>query len=162
MNQNLKQIFAICLLLSFAVSIVAAFPLSNAQTTAKKTYAFINATPNPVGVGQETLLHIGISEATNGTYFGWTGLTVTMTKPDGTVQTLGPFKTDATGGTGYSITPDQVGTYTLQTHFPEQKMVPGFAFPPVERTYAASDSPVVNLVVQQDPIAYFPAFPTTD
>ena len=49
-----------------------------------------------------------------------------MIKPDNTTTTLGPFNTDATGGTGYSITPDQVGTYTLQTHFPEQKMVPGF------------------------------------
>ena len=67
----------------------------------KKLTHSLSATPNPVGVGQETLLHIGISEATNGTYFGWKGLTVTMTKPDGTVQTLGPFKTDATGGTGY-------------------------------------------------------------
>ena len=38
-------------------------------------------------------------------------------------------------------------------------MVPGFTFPAVERTYAASDSPIVNLVVQQEPIAYFPAFP---
>src|SRR5665647_304241 len=93
MKQNLKQIIAICIVISFAVSILAAFPLSDAQTTAKKTYAFISATPNPVGVGQETLLHIGISEATNGTYWSWTGLTVTMTKPDGTVQTLGPFRT---------------------------------------------------------------------
>ncbi len=159
MNQNLKQIIAICIVISFAVSILAAFPLSNAQTTEKKTYAFISATPNPVGVGQETLLHIGISEATNGTFYSWRGLTVTMTKPDGTVQTLGPFITDSTGGTGYSITPDQVGTYTLQTHFPQQKMVPGFIFPAVERTYAASDSPIINLVVQQEPIAYFPAFP---
>src|SRR5665647_3249215 len=157
MKQNLKQIIAICIVISFAVSILAAFPLSNGQTTAKKTYAFISATPNPVGVGQETLLHIGISEATNDTYWSWTGLTVTMTKPDGTVQTLGPFRTDATGGTGYSITPDQVGTYTLQTHFPEQKMVPGFAAG--ERTYATSDSPIINLVVIQEPITYFPAFP---
>jgi outer membrane protein assembly factor BamB len=157
MKQNLKQIIAICLLISFAVSIAASLPLSNAQTTAKKTYAFISATPNPVGVGQETLLHIGISEATNGTYFSWRGLTVTMTKPDGTSQTLGPFNTDATGGTGYSITPDQVGTYTLQTHFPQQKMVPGFSA--VERTYATSDSPIINLVVQQEALTYFPAFP---
>jgi outer membrane protein assembly factor BamB len=157
MKQNLKQIIAICLLISFAVSLAASLPLSNAQTTAKKTYAFISATPNPVGVGQETLLHIGISEATNGTYFSWKGLTVTMTKPDGTSQTLGPFNTDATGGTGYSITPDQVGTYTLQTHFPQQKMVPGFSA--VERTYATSDSPIINLVVQQEALTYFPAFP---
>ncbi len=159
MKQNTKQIIAICLLLSFAVSLVAAFPLSNAQTTtAKTTYAFISATPNPVGVGQETLLHIGISEPTNGTYFHWKGLTVTMIKPDGTTTTLGPFNTDATGGTGYAITPDQVGTYRLQTHFPQQKMVPGI-FPPLKELTLQVTVEWLNLVVQQEPLTYFPAFP---
>ena len=131
------------------------------QQTPKKTYAFIGTTPNPVGVGQEVLLHIGISEATAGTYFQWKGLTVTVTKPDGTTETLGPFSTDATGGTGSIYIPTQVGTYTFQTHFPAQNMAIPFAgvgaIP-----YAASDSPVTDLVVQQDPIPYFPAVPTTN
>jgi hypothetical protein len=159
MNKNLKQIFAICLLLSFAVSIIAAFPTSNAQTsTPVKTYAFIGATPNPVGVGQEVLLHIGISEATAGTSFQWKGLTVTVTKPDNTTQTLGPFSTDATGGTGSIYIPDQVGTYAFQTHFPAQDMAIPFAgFGAIP--HAASDSPKTYLVVQQDPIPYYPAVP---
>ena len=159
MKYKTKQILSVFLLLAFVSSIVTILPTDAQTSTAKKTYAFINATPNPVGVGQETLLHIGISDATNGTFWQWKGLTVTVIKPDNTTTTLGPFNTDATGGTGYVIVPDQVGTYRLQTHFPEQKMVPGFAFPPVERTYAASDSPWVNLVVQEEPLAYFPAFP---
>ena len=160
MKIKTKQILSVFLLLAFAVSIISIFPTTNAQELTRKTYAFINATPNPVGVGQETLLHVGISEATNGTYWQWKGLTVTVEKPDGTTTTLGPFNTDATGGTGTVLVPDEVGTYRLQTHFPEQKMVPGMTFfNPQEYTYLASDSEWCNLVVQEDPIPYFPAFP---
>ena len=79
-----KQILSVFLLLAFAISIVAIFPTTEAQTLTRKTFAFVSATPNPVGVGQETLIHLGITEATNGTYFQWKGLTVTVEKPDGT------------------------------------------------------------------------------
>jgi hypothetical protein len=155
-----KQILSIFLMLAFAISIVSIFPTTEAQTLTRKTYAFISATPNPVGVGQETLLHIGISEPTNGTYFQWKGLTATVIRPDNTSTTLGPFNTDSTGGTGTVLVPDQVGTYRLQTHFPEQKMVPGMTFfNPQEYTYLASDSEWTNLVVQEEAIPYFPAFP---
>ena len=159
MKKKINQILSTCILLSFAVSILAAFPISNAQTTTPiKTYAFIGTTPNPVGVGQEVLLHIGISEATAGTSFQWKGLTVTVTKPDNTTETLGPFSTDATGGTGSIYVPTMVGTYQFQTHFPAQNMAIAFAgvgaIP-----YAASDSPIQTLVVQQDPITYYPGAP---
>jgi outer membrane protein assembly factor BamB len=155
--QKTNKTLAMLLLLSFTVSLIATIPLSNGAYDKKPTYAFCNATPNPVGVGQETLIHLGISEATNGTYWQWKGLTVTVKDPDGKEKTLGPFNTDSTGGTGTVLIPDKVGTYELQTHFPEQKMVPGFSA--VERTYAASDSPICYLVVQEDPIPYFPPFP---
>lgn len=98
---------------------LAALPTVNAQGT-RKTYAFIGATPNPVGVGQQTLLHVGITQQLQSVNMGWEGLTVTVTSPDGTTQTLGPFRTDSTGGTGAQYTPASVGNYTLQTHFPEQ------------------------------------------
>lgn len=160
MKPKIQKILSILIVVAFVISIVPFVATTDAQTTAKKTYAFISATPNPVGVGQETLLHLGISEATNGTYWQWKGLTVTVEKPDGTKMTLGPFNTDSTGGTGTVLVPDQVGTYKLQSHFPEQKMVPGMTFfNPVEKTYAASDSDWYNLVVQEDPIPYFPRFP---
>jgi len=158
MNLKTKQILSAFMLLAFITSIAAVLP-TNAQTITKPTYAFCSSTPNPVGVGQETLIHLGISDATNGTYWQWKGLTVTVIAPDGTEKTLGPFNTDSTGGTGTVLVPDQVGTYRLQTHFPEQRMVPAFTFPAVERIYAASDSEWLNLVVQEEPIPYFPAFP---
>ncbi len=129
MKYKTKQILSVILVLAFVSSIIPIIQTTEAQTTEKKTYAFCSATPNPVGVGQETLIHLGISEATNGTYWKWKGLTVTVIAPDNKTTTLGPFDTDSTGGTGTVLVPDQVGTYRLQTHFPSQKMVPGFYLP---------------------------------
>lgn len=95
--------------------------MTDAQTApTKPTYAFISATPNPVGVGQETLLHIGITEATNGTYWQWKDLTATVTKPDGTKMTLGPFNTDSTGGTGTVDNPTK-SVYGSSRHTSQNK-----------------------------------------
>jgi hypothetical protein len=149
---------SVFLMIAMAASLVA-LP-ANAQT-AKKTYAFIGATPNPVGVGQEVLLHVGISQQLGITWQSWTDLTVTVTRPDGTTETLGPFKTDATGGTGTSYVPTMEGTYKLQTHFPAQSLdvIDFFGNVVGTQDYAASDSDIISLIVQAEPIAYFPGFP---
>ena len=89
---------------------------------------------------------------------GWTGITVTVVKPNGNTETLGPFRTDSTGGTTSYYTPDQVGTYKLTTNFPEQTM-PLDMFD-MERgdvyTCRHSDASkhydTIDLVVQEDPL----------
>ena len=145
---------AIALLFALAMmTTLVALPSAQAQIT-QKTYAFCGVTPNPVGVGQAVLIHVGITQQLSTTQHGWTGLTVTVTKPDGTTQTLGPFRTDSTGGTGTNYIPAVVGTYKFQTHFPQQ-FYSGFG----NITYLASDSSVTELVVNNDPIVYFPSFP---
>ena len=100
------------------------FPLTtlpaNAATSAKSTFAYIGAMPNPVGVGQAVMLHVGIPDALNTYTDGFTDLTVIVTKPDNTTETIGPYRTDSTGGTGAIYTPTMVGTYHLKTHFPGQ------------------------------------------
>ncbi len=136
------------LMVVMAISIIA-LPNANAQTPIK-TYAFVGATPNPVGVGQEVLFHIGISQQTPSTYLQWVDLSFHVTGPDYD-ETYDGLKTDSTGGTGKSLTFDTPGVYEIQSHFPEQDMQ--------GTTYAASDSDVIYLVVQEEPIDYFPAFP---
>ena len=108
-------------LMSAMVFSLVALPTATAQVETWQTYAYIGATPNPVGVGQEVLIHVGITTALTNVAMGWDGLTVTVTKPDGNTETLGPFRTDATGGTGTVYVPSMTGNYTLQTHFPEQR-----------------------------------------
>jgi len=163
-NKTLTTI-ALILTLTFAATLVA-LPAATAQEPPrKKTYAFIGAMPNPVGVGQTVLLHVGIFTATATGEYSWKGLTITVTKPDGTTETLGPFQTDATGGTGTMYTPDQVGTYYLQSHFPEQENP--VTFFQLDRgamlfegtVMEASSSEELALVVQEEAIEYYPGAP---
>ena len=171
LNKSSKTI-AFLLIMTFAISLLT-IPAALAQlgvpyvsTGKSATYAFIGATPNPVGVGQQVLLHIGITQQLNTVQYGWEGLTVTVTKPDGSKQTLGPFKTDSTGGTGTIFVPEVVGNYTLQSHFPEQRMptsvgsggFSGYGVP-ANTTMLASDSDPITLVVQQETIQFYPGIP---
>jgi hypothetical protein len=151
--------FSTFLIIAMAVSL---FPsnIVNAQEN-RITYAYIGATPNPVGVGQETLLHIGIMQQLTSTAQGWDGLTVNVKHPDGSTETLGPFRTDATGGTGYSFTPPEEGEYILQTHFPEQvctssKLAVGSS---VGDTMLESVSPELTLVVTTEQVPVYPEHP---
>jgi hypothetical protein len=166
MSKN-KIATLITFILMFAIVIsLVALPPANAQSGTRKTYAFIGAVPNPVGVGQEVLLHVGITHPLSSDLYHWDGLTVTITRPDGHTETLGPFSTDSTGGTGTVYVPTMTGNYTLQTHFPEQVIsqeVTRVSPPtPAGTTMLASDSPKLTLVVQEEPIAYYPghALPT--
>jgi hypothetical protein len=137
---------------------------ANAAASSKSTFAYIGAMPNPVGVGQTVMLHVGIPDALSTATDGFIGLTVIVTKPDNSTETVGPYKTDSTGGTGVLYTPTQVGTYYLQTHFPEQWYnYSGYDFfgNPVssQMLYKESYSPQLELDVQQDPIQYYPGEP---
>jgi hypothetical protein len=117
------------------------------------SYPYLGIIPNPVGVNQPALLHVGMNRPAGLAGDGYTGITVHVEKPDGTTQTLGPYTTDSTGGTGGTFTPTMVGTYKLKTVFPEQQA------PWNGITYTAEESAVVELVVQEDPIEYFPGYP---
>jgi len=153
-------------LLLLTSAVIFTFSIAGAQEINEKTtYAYIGAIPDPVGVNQPLLLHVGISDYLAVTSHGWENLTVTVTDPQGNIETLGPFKTDSTGGTGTVYTPTMVGTYSFQTHFPEQ--VYTWAFPPafsqnIEGTilYKASDSEVLEVTVQEEPGTYYSVSPT--
>jgi hypothetical protein len=89
-----KAYSAITLFLMFAMTFsLLALPQVNAQAYKEKTtYAYVIATPNPDGIGQPAHLIFGITDYLYQYPDGWTGITVTVTKPDGTTETLGPSK----------------------------------------------------------------------
>jgi len=160
---NLSVVVLMSLLTLSALTI--ALPTTTAQTPMQKdTFPFINAIPNPVGVGQEVLLHVGILTAhVHGD--GWKNLEVLITKPDGTTEKLTGINTDSTGGTGRVYVPDQVGTYILQTHFPEQVVEVDIVQSDTGRVLPAgtimkeSYSPTLELVVQEEPVPIYPGHP---
>jgi len=163
MRKNLKLLTIMSFLLAvLAVSAFATPGASAQQPIRKKTFPYINAIPNPVGVGQEVLFHTGeLTPHAHG--YGW-DVEVIITKPDGTKETI-RAKTDSTGGTGVLYVPDQVGVYKVQTHFPEQAItIPLFLMetmsllPPgtiMEEGY----SDVLELVVQKEPVPIYPGHP---
>ena len=153
-----SKISIITLILILTMSaILVGLPTATAQEpSTKKSFAYLGAIPNPVGVGQDVLLHIGITDPLMVTTHKWRGLTVIVEKPDGSTETLGPFDTDATGGTGGIVTPNQIGTYYLHTHFPSQWYNTTFRNGYQEILYQESDSAVLELVVQADQIPYYP------
>ncbi|MEM3881245.1 MAG: hypothetical protein QXD19_05820 [Candidatus Bathyarchaeia archaeon] len=156
---------AITLLLAsvFAISLLA-IPNANAQIT-QKTYPFIDATPNPVGVGEQVLIRFGITQQLGSVQYGWQNLTVTIVKPDGSTETLGPYATDSTGGTAIIYVPEQTGTYKLTANFPEQ--VNPYTYYDYERgamflagtIMKASTSETIELVVQEESTATYPGHP---
>jgi hypothetical protein len=88
------------------------------------TWAFISAAPDPVGLGQTIFINFWLQMPAPGVQY-FAGLdvwhfTVTVTKPDHTTQTLGPFTSDATGGTYTTYVADQLGEYTFKVDFPGQ------------------------------------------
>jgi len=119
------KLVATLLLLVFAVSTISAASMMNTMVQGQavisgtmKTYPIADCIPNPIGLGESTLIKMGISQQAPSASYGWSGITVTITKPDGTTETLGPFTTDSTGSTYTRYTPTQVGNYTVTTNFP--------------------------------------------
>ncbi|NLF87965.1 hypothetical protein GX563_03990 [Candidatus Bathyarchaeota archaeon] len=164
-----KKLFCFLILAAFVTSTITAIPIPAAQAQATmKTYPIVDAIPNPVGVGQETLLKCGISEAAPSASYGWSGITITVTKPDGTTQTLGPFTTDSTGATYTTYIPDQIGNYTVTTNFPNNTYpitspVSGRPAPIQKGTILLASSISMTLqVVESTEIQFYPghALPT--
>jgi outer membrane protein assembly factor BamB len=159
-----KTATTIALLLMFAMAIsLVALPAANAQPT-RKTYPVIGATPNPVGVGQETLILLGLTQQLSSALYGWEDLSVTITRPDGTTETISGIRTDSTGLTGRVYVPTVAGNYTLQVHFPEQVCEEGvvsFFGGGIDpgTIMLASDSIIITLVVQEEPVTYYPTLP---
>jgi outer membrane protein assembly factor BamB len=161
-NKTKAILIALLLLTSMATALIA-FPDVSAQTSQStlKTYAFIGVTPNPVGIGQDVLLHVGITRELTNVAMGWDDLSVTITRPDGTTETISGIRTDSTGGTGRVYVPNMVGNYSMQTHFPQQittasKVATGAA---ANTTMAASDSEIVTLIVQAEAMPINPGIP---
>jgi outer membrane protein assembly factor BamB len=163
-NRKLATMATLIMVLSIAATLFA-LPTTNAHDPPSNvpTWAYISASPNPVGVGQTVLIVFWINEvpATSQGLGGdrWRNLTVDITKPDGTKETLGPFTSDPIGG-GYAMyTPDSIGTYTLTFKFPGQVLSLygptgeiGTPSDLVNDTFLAS-SATTNLVVQQEQIS---------
>jgi hypothetical protein len=164
-NKTMAIMIAAILTISMGASMMLV-PNANAHTPAWQipTYMFVSVAPNPIGVGQTVNVNFWLNAPppTASAQYGdrWANLTVVVTKPDGSIQTLGPYKSDATGGTVTTYTPDTVGNYTFQSFFGGE-VLKGLNQPIgtpstnafVNDTFLPSFSSKFTLTVQQDPIS---------
>jgi hypothetical protein len=174
LNKTSAIVISIFLMISMGASMLL-IPSANAHTPAWSipTYAFINAAPNPVGVGQKINVIMWLDKIMDGAADGndirWHNYKLTITKPDLTTETTTfPVCQDPTSAQFYSYTPDQLGTYTFTFNFPGQQytytgLIFGFFGPPapsayVNDTYLPSSS-TTTVTVQQEQIATITSYP---
>ncbi len=112
---------ALILTLTFASSLLMT-PSANAAVLELDTFPFLSVSPNPIGVRQT--IHIGFwlsniapTVTSPSTGDRWQNLKLTITKPDGTTETKGPYTLDAVSSGWATYTPTATGIYTFQISF---------------------------------------------
>ncbi len=135
-----------------------------------ETIAYLSVSPNPIGVGQLLLVNMWLQPPVivNRVVVGYN---VVITKPDGTKDTIGPlnsYQGDATNW--FTYLPQQAGNYTFQlfyagTYYPAGYYNQGIVYSTSQTGgsallqsayYLPSNSAVVKLTVQADPVASWP------
>ncbi len=171
--QGNKTLSTIALILILAISaIMAAMPAAKAHTPPLTipTWAYLSVEPDPVGVSQAAYVNFWIDKVppTASAQYGdrWQNFKVTVTKPDGTTATLGPFSSDDVGGAFTTFIPTAAGNYSFVFNFPGQTIAganpgPTGTYLPiyVGDYFGPSTSPTVTLTVQQAQVQYYPPTP---
>jgi hypothetical protein len=185
-SKKTKTAISIILIVSMIASIAYAFPTTNGALVVNKihTWLYVGTSAGgggvaDVGVGQSMLITAwtkdmppDIGETANliaapHGRAGWYGITVTLTKPDNTTETLDMGYSDPVGNNYKTYVPDQVGTYYIQAHFPEtwknstnptESHETGYPNL-VSTLYSAADSPIDTFQVTSNPVPMFPESP---
>jgi hypothetical protein len=154
LSKNKTAAIAISMLLALSLAASTLLPRTSAQLTIPpgthvQSYARLNVAPNPAGVGQTVTLNMFLLVPMLTSEYG-RNYTIVQKDPDGVTKTLGPFTSDATGGTYTTMIPDKVGEWTFQFIYPGQTLTgsgrgSGAIVDP-------SQSDVVTLVVQEEAI----------
>ena len=157
MNLKVNKTITIALILVLSTTMAVTTFIPTVESVDLDTYLLINASPNPVGVGQIAYVNVFLSKPpVNAGMMGsgdkYEDITINVVRPDGTKQTLGPFTSDVVGGIWSSITPTQVGTYTLQGFYPGDQTMSSYG---TDYYYFGSETEIVELVVTEDPLPEF-------
>jgi len=135
------------------------------------TIACLSFRPNPIGIGQTMLVNMWTLPAIHAARY-ISDYTVTITKPDGTQETIqkDSYRADATSW--FEYTPDQVGTYKLKFDFLGAYWPAGnYSVEPgawiggqvvnFQKSvyHEPSSSPELTLTVQETPVTSWPISP---
>ncbi|MEM2099535.1 MAG: PQQ-binding-like beta-propeller repeat protein [Candidatus Bathyarchaeia archaeon] len=85
-----------------------------------KSHAYLSFTPNPIGLGQELLVNMWLTPPSAENKY-CAGYKVTIVKPDGSQDVIGPLNSYVADGTAwFTYIVDQVGEWKLKFEFPGQ------------------------------------------
>ncbi len=153
----------VAILLTATLGLSLMEPMAQAHTPPQEitTFAYITASPNPVGVGQQVIVVFWLDNViagagiTNNIRFH--NFNLTITSPNGTVVEKDyPVVNDPTSSQFYQFTPDETGTYKLDFNYPGQTFDFGGAYQ--NDTYKASHASS-TLTVQEEAITALPDTP---
>ena len=116
------------------------------------TVAYLSAAPNPVGVNQLITIVVNVQPIPPTGFDVYHGLTITITKPDGTTQTIGPLDTTTIGSQFATFTPTTLGTYQFKMDYAGETFPSG-------ATHLPSQTPITDVVVQEEPLQNWPENP---
>jgi hypothetical protein len=167
-RRKISTAIASFLMVTVALSLIA-LPAANAHDPAWEipTYAYVNVSPDLVGVGQTVTIVVWIDKVLDGAVVGndirFEDYKLTITAPDETTETITwEIVTDTTSSAYTQYTPDQTGTYTLLFEFPGLTYtwtdpVPSLFGPSAPSAYINDvylpSSAETTLVVQEEPIS---------
>jgi hypothetical protein len=162
-------------LLIVSIGATLLVPQSSAHTPPWeiKTYAYVVASPNPIGVNQQVAILMWLDKIPNAAVASndirFHDYNLTVVAPDGSAETtIFDVVQDTTSSQGYYFTPDQIGTYTLYFSFPGQVYtwddpVAQYYGPPLPNeytndTYLPSNA-TATLTVQEEQITAIDTYP---
>jgi len=162
-TKTTTMLIALFLVLTIAVTLTI-LPIASARTPplTLPTRCFAAVTNSVIGVNHPEIIYYWTDAnppTAQGAYGDRWTFTIEVTKPDASIETLGPYTSDPIGGGFLLYTPTQVGTYSVVVKF-LGKTITGLPAPPVtpqypefiNDTFLPSSSAPVTFVVQEDPI----------
>lgn len=112
-----------------------------------QTTATLSVEPNPIGIGQVAWIHQSVTPLPPSSSETFSGYTLTITKPDGSVIVEGPYASAEHDHLPSSVLkPDTLGTYTLRLSYSGQY------FASQDVNYLPSQSEIVIVYVQKEPV----------
>jgi outer membrane protein assembly factor BamB len=135
-------IITLVLLLVLSAFMTSTVSVNAADVT---TYAYLDTSPNPVGVDQQVQVNGWVEPLQPTAADLFHDMTITITKPDGTTETKGPYDSSQVGSIYFVYTPTTIGQYSFKLSYP------GESFPNGD-FYLGSESPITVLTVQEQPI----------
>jgi hypothetical protein len=159
-NKTLAIMIALILTISMSASMLTTTQAHTPPWTIV-SYAYLVASPNPVGVGQTVAICMWIDTpmvgATITNDVRRHDYSLTITKPDGTVETKNwPIVTDPTSVEYLQYTPTETGVYTLKFNYPDQTYTWTSSTPGANTAYTGDlikgANRTITITVQQDAI----------